>query len=451
MNATQLIQKKRDGEILSAQEISDLIQGITSGAVSDYQASAFLMATWFRGMNLEETAALTKAMVESGEHVDLSSVQGPIVDKHSTGGVGDKVTLILAPLAAACGLKVPSMAGRGLGHTGGTIDKLESIPGWLARQKTEEFLKTLSTVGCAIISQSEKIAPADRKLYALRDVTATIDCIPLITASILSKKIAEGTQGLVLDLKVGNGAFMKSATQARKLGKTISQVAKRSGLKCRVILTSMDQPLGNTAGNTLEVLECIDILKGANAPSVLPQTEHAPCSSSDLKELTLHLCAQMLELGGVCKSVAQGRKLAQSRLEDGSAWRKFIEMIEAQGGSRVDLEQPQGRLPLAEKTITLTAGKRGVLTRIDTETLGWALVEMGAGRKKASDPIDPSVGMILHRKLGARVTADTPLLTLFVNPKISSDDLERIQKSIRGALHITAASKPIAKLVLESL
>ncbi len=447
----QIIRKKRDGEVLTSGEIQDFVQSLTRGDIPDYQVSAFLMATWFKGMNLEETAALTRAMVESGDQVSLQKVQGPKVDKHSTGGVGDKVTLILAPLAAACGLKVPSMAGRGLGHTGGTIDKLEAIPGWQARPSVDEFIKTLQKVGCAIISQSERIAPADRKLYALRDVTSTVDCIPLITASILSKKIAEGTEGLVLDLKVGSGAFMKSVTQARKLGKTILQVAKRSGLNCRVLLTSMDQPLGNTAGNTLEVLECIDILRAGKTKSVLPLLEDAPCGSTDLKELTLQLCAHMLELGGVTKSLAEGRKLAKAKLEDGSAWKKFVEMIEAQGGKASDLEAAQERLPLSAKRFVVRAEKRGVLTRFDTEALGWALVDLGAGRKQAADRIQPDVGIVLHRKLGSRVVPETPIYTVFCSAKMTQAEQDAMTLQLRRTFEISSASKAIQKLVLEVL
>jgi pyrimidine-nucleoside phosphorylase len=449
LNPALVIRKKRDGETLSPQEIHDFIQGVTRGDIPDYQASAFLMATWFEGMNLEETAALTKAMVESGDRVNLSSVQGPKVDKHSTGGVGDKISLILAPLAAACGLKVPSMAGRGLGHTGGTLDKLESIPGWHSRPSLETFIKNLQTVGCSIIGQSERIAPADRKLYALRDVTSTVDCIPLITASILSKKIAEGTDGLVLDLKVGNGAFMKSVTEARKLGKTILQVSKRSGLKCRVVLTSMDQPLGSTAGNTLEVLECMEILRSGKSGPVLPDLPDAAASSADLKELTLHLCAHMLEIGKVVKTLAEGRKLATARLADGSAWKKFVEMVVAQGGKASDLENVAQRLPVSQNRVVVRAGKKGILNRFETEAIGWALVELGAGRKKVTDPIDPTVGIVLHKKLGAKVTADTPLFTVFFKEKETDVRKAEIEKSLLAAVEISSARKALPKLVLE--
>jgi pyrimidine-nucleoside phosphorylase len=451
LNPALLIRKKRDGKVLTTEEIRDFIRGVTSGDIPDYQASAFLMATWFKGMTLDETAALTQAMVESGERIDLSSVGGSIVDKHSTGGVGDKVTLILAPLAAACGLKVPSMAGRGLGHTGGTIDKLEAIPGYQPRPGVDGFIKQLQKTGCAIISQSEKIAPADRKLYALRDVTSTVDCIPLITASILSKKIAEGTHGLVLDLKVGSGAFMKSVTEARKLGKTIHQVAKRSGLKCRVMLTSMDQPLGCAAGNALEVLECIEILRSGKSGPVLPDLPDAAAPSTDLKELTLQLCAQMLELGGVTKTVAEGRKLANARLADGSAWKKFVEMIVAQGGRAKDLETPEKSLPVSTHRRVVRAGKRGILGRFDTEAVGWALVEMGAGRRQVSDAIDPRVGIILHRKLGAKVTPETPLFTVFFREGESNARMIEIEQSLLAATDITSTRKTQAKLVLEVL
>ncbi|MGZ3689804.1 MAG: thymidine phosphorylase, partial [Bdellovibrionota bacterium] len=336
LTPARIIQKKRDGEELEAAEIAGFVRGITSGEVADYQATAFLMAVFFKGMTLDETVALTRAMLESGERYDLSAIPGKKVDKHSTGGVGDKVSLILAPLAAACGLKVPMMSGRGLGHSGGTLDKLESIPGFDVKLSRERFEHVLKNIGCAMIGQSEKIAPADKKLYALRDVTATVECIPLIVASILSKKLAEGTDALVLDVKVGSGAFMKSRDQARKLAKTLTAVARKSGLICRALLTNMDQPLGYAVGNALEVQESIEILMGAKNP------EYA---SGDLRELTIQLCAEMLEAGKIVKGQAEARKLAGARLADGSAWRIFQDLVAAQGGQVQSIRRP-GLLPL---------------------------------------------------------------------------------------------------------
>ncbi|MBC7397278.1 MAG: thymidine phosphorylase, partial [Bdellovibrionales bacterium] len=391
LSIPELIQKKRNNIPLSASEMKQFAQGAATGEIPDYQLSAFLMATYFTGMSFDETANLTRAMVESGEQYDLSKMKGAKVDKHSTGGIGDKVSIILAPLAAACGLKVPMMAGRGLGHTGGTIDKLESIPGYRVVLSKEEFTKIVSEVGCAIISQSKDIAPADRKLYALRDVTATVECIPLITSSILSKKIAEGAQGLVMDIKVGNGAFMKKKTEAMLLAKTLKAVAKRSKVELRATLSNMDQPLGYAAGNALEIYECIEVLKQADLnPYQL--------SSADLKELTIHLCAQMLEVGKIVKNYAQGRKLANAKLVDGSAWEKFKVMVKAQGGDVATLDEPWTYMH-AEKVIEIKCRKKGYVTEMHTEALGRLLIQLGGGRNQVGVDIDHTVGFFFHKKL----------------------------------------------------
>lgn len=440
-----LIQKKRDGGELSREEIHSLISGLMSGEVADYQATAFLMAVFFRNMTLGETVALTEAMLESGERYDLSAVHGAKSDKHSTGGVGDKVSLILAPLAAACGLKVPMMAGRGLGHTGGTIDKLEAISGYQTSLPREKFIDALKKAGCSIIGQNEKIAPADKKLYALRDVTGTIECVPLITASILSKKLAEGTESLVLDIKVGNGAFMKSKEQARKLSKTMIQVGAKLGLPIRAVLSDMSQPLGYAAGNTLEVIECIEILKGDKG------LLHTDVSSTDLRELTLQLCAHMLQLGKITKSLAEARKLANQKLSDGSAWKKFVEMVAAHGGD-VSKIQNTTHLPLSKKTAVIRAGKKGYITAMDTERLGWLLVEMGGGRRQVTDKIDFGVGFVFHRKLGTQVKTGDPLATVYLpeNPKKGSNLSESyVEMEFRKAISITGSRKPVPKLMVE--
>ncbi|OFZ69720.1 MAG: thymidine phosphorylase, partial [Bdellovibrionales bacterium RIFOXYD1_FULL_44_7] len=354
-----IIQKKRDGKELTRQEIHSFIKGISTGEVADYQATAFLMAVYFQGMSLDETVALTEAMLESGEKYDLSHIPGPKVDKHSTGGVGDKVSLILAPLAASCGLKVPMMSGRGLGHTGGTLDKLESISGFNVRLSRKEMESVLAEVGCVMIGQSETIVPADKKLYALRDVTGTVECIPLIVASILSKKVAEGTEGLVLDVKVGNGAFMKSKNEAKQLAKTLTQVAKKMGLKCRAVLTNMNQPLGYAVGNSLEVLESIEVLRNERCRDIaVIQQSAADITSCDLKELTVQLCAHMLDIAGVVKNLNEGRKLAHSKILDGSAWKVFQELVKIQGGSVEEVLEPK-KLRLAPITTTWKAKKRG--------------------------------------------------------------------------------------------
>jgi pyrimidine-nucleoside phosphorylase len=435
----EIIQKKRDSIPLSSAEIETLVRGAVEGKIPDYQLASFLMATYFTGMTFDETANYTKAMFESGEVYDLSKVKGPKVDKHSTGGLGDKVSIILAPLAAACGLKVPMMAGRGLGHTGGTIDKLESIPGFRAVLTKEEFVKNLQEIGCAIISQSSAIAPADRIFYALRDVTATIECIPLITASILSKKIAEGTQSLVMDIKVGNGAFLKKKTDAIALAKTMKAVAKRSHLELRATLSNMDQPLGYAVGNALEVYECIEIMKN----------EHMnPYSlgSSDLKELTLHLCAQMLEAGKVVKNVSEGRKLATRKLQDGSAWKKFLDMIRAQGGDTTTLEEPWRYLK-AEKVIEVQAPRKGYVSEMQSEGLGRLLIALGGGRNSVGEPIDHSVGFLFHKKLGSLVRSGDTLVTVFGK---NTSNFRQIEERIHSLIKITTAKKAAPKLILEA-
>jgi pyrimidine-nucleoside phosphorylase len=439
LSAPEFIQKKRDRVPLAPEEIKKFVQDSTQGKIPDYQITAFLMATYFTGMSLEETAALTTAMVESGERYDLSKIKGAKVDKHSTGGIGDKVSIILAPLAAACGLKVPMMAGRGLGHTGGTIDKLEAIPGYRVVLTPEEFTSILQTVGCSIVSQSAKIAPADKMYYALRDVTATIECIPLITSSILSKKIAEGAQGLVMDIKVGNGAFMKKKTEAMILAKTLRAVGKKAGLEVRATLSNMDQPLGYSAGNAIELYECIEILKNE------PLNPYS-LSSSDLKELTLHLCAHMLEVGKVVKNLAEGRKLATQKLADGSAWKKFFEMVTAHGGDTSYLTEPW-KLTQAPKVIEVHAKKKGYITEMDTEGLGRLLIRLGGGRNTVGEPIDHRVGFFFHHRLGSMVKADTQLVTIFGNEQTQ---FKEIEDALRRMIKISSSKKMAPKLILEA-
>jgi len=448
---SQIIEKKRDGHELKRDEIRDFIQGVTSGEVADYQASAFLMAVYFKGMTITETIALTEAMVESGERYDLSGVSGPKVDKHSTGGVGDKVSLILAPLAAACGLKVPMMSGRGLGHSGGTLDKLESITGFDVRLDRARFEHVLKTVGCAMIGQSASIVPADRKLYALRDVTGTVECIPLITASILSKKIAEGAQGLVLDVKVGSGAFMKSKDQARKLAKSCIAVSKKMGLKTRAVLTDMSQPLGCAVGNSLEVIESIEILRNSKASD---SKGGAETCSSDLKELTIQLCAHMIELGGLTKNSVEARKLAHARLADGSAWKIFKQLVESQGGSADQIESPQSKLPKTTRTVTWKAKKRGYIARIETAEIGRILVELGGGRKRAEDAVDPRVGLVFHRKLGARVVSGDAIVTVHLPDKAPAGGTPEVlwgalEARFQAAIEISSSRKPVPRLIFE--
>jgi len=435
-NPVWTIEKKRDGRELTREEITNFVCGLLNGETAEYQATAFLMAVYFKGMSLQETVYLTEAMLNSGERYDLSHITGPKVDKHSTGGVGDKVSLILAPLAAACGLKVPMMSGRGLGHSGGTLDKLESIAGFDVHLSRQRFEEVLTELGCAMIGQSEKIAPVDKKLYALRDVTGTVECIPLIVASILSKKLAEGTEALVLDVKVGSGAFMKTREQARKLAKTLIAVARKMNLPCRALLTDMNQPLGYAVGNALEVMESIQVLQNE---------KQADASSLDLKELSVQLCAHMLEIGKVTRNLAEGRTLARRKLSDGGAWKIFQQMVREQGGDVEQVLDPS-KLPRAPKVISWAAKKRGFITKMDTETLGKILVELGGGRKKASDSVDPGVGLLFHKKLGARVQAGEPLVTVHASDQANLAELE---ERFLGAVTVSDVRKPVPKLIFE--
>jgi len=436
VNPVWIIEKKRDGKELTGDEIRGFIEGLQTGETTDYQATAFLMAVYFNGMTLQETIALTEIMLNSGERYKLSHIPGSKVDKHSTGGVGDKVSLILAPLAAACGLKVPMMSGRGLGHSGGTLDKLESIAGFNVNLPRDQFEKVLADTGVAMIGQSAKIAPIDKKLYALRDVTGTVECIPLIVASILSKKLAEGTEALVLDVKTGSGAFMKTREQAKKLAKMLIQVAKKMDLPSRALVTNMNQPLGFAVGNSLEVLESIQVLRNE---------KQGDLGSADLKELTIQLCAHMLDVGKAVKNVTEGRALARKKLSDGSAWKVFQEMVKIQGGSLEQIHDTS-RLPLAPQVAQLKAKRRGYVNSMDTEMIGKILVELGGGRKKASDTVDPGVGMLFHKKLGSRVQPGDTLVTLYMAEGTKPD---AILETLTSTIHIGELRKPVSKLVLE--
>jgi pyrimidine-nucleoside phosphorylase len=424
-----IIQKKRDGSQLTKEEIEYFISGVVKNEIPDYQASALLMAIFFKGLTVDETMALTESMLKSGERYEFRSVTGPKVDKHSTGGVGDKVSIILAPLAAACGLKVPMMSGRGLGHSGGTLDKLESITGFKTQLSYSEMSEMLKTVGCGMIGQSEKMVPADRKLYALRDVTGTVECIPLITASIVSKKVAEGTEAIVFDVKVGSGAFMKTLSEAKKLSQSLVKVSRKLGLKSRALLTNMNQPLGSAVGNGLEIEECIAVLKNENHPEF---------AYGDLKELTLQLCSHMLELSGIVKNIAQGRKLACQKLQDGSAWTKFQELVKAQGGQIAPFKE-------APRVTIWKAKKGGFLTQMDTEVIGRILVELGGGRKKVSDGVDPSVGLLFYKKLGAKVSSGEPIVKVFSK---TDTNLTELEEFFNSAIQISKIRKAVPKLVL---
>ncbi len=383
--APELIRTTRDGGELGQADIAWLIDGYTRGAVADEQMAAMAMAIFFRGLEPAELRAWTDAMIASGQRLDLSSVPLPTVDKHSTGGVGDKVSLILAPLVASCGAAVPQLSGRGLGHTGGTLDKLEAVPGWRAGLSAGEFLATLSKVGCVIAAAGSDLAPADRKLYALRDVTGTVESIPLIASSIMSKKIAEGTGALVLDVKVGSGAFMRELDRARALARTMVRLGQESGVRTTALLTAMDAPLGRAVGNAVEVAESIDTLRGAGP--------------ADLVEVTLALAREMLALAGIDAEPAQA-------LADGRALAKYRQMIAAQGGD------PDAPLPEAPHVQLVRAEDGGYLRRLDALAVGVAAWRLGAGRARKEDQVSPGAGVICLAKPGEKVSAGQPLLEL---------------------------------------
>ncbi len=392
-----LIRKKRDGGALSTAEIEYIVDGYTAGSIPDYQIAAWLMAVLLRGMTRAELAALTNAMLHSGEVLDLSFLPATRVDKHSTGGVGDKTSLVLAPLVAAGGLYVPMISGRGLGHTGGTLDKLESIPGFRVGLSVPEFHRVLKACGTAMIGQTEKIAPADRKLYALRDVTGTVESPNLICASIMSKKLAEGTDALVLDVKTGSGAFMKKEEDAVHLAELMVETGERMGKQMVALITNMDQPLGRMVGNAMEMQECIEILHGGGP--------------EDLRELCLHLAAWMFYLGGASKTVADGKLLSEQIIASGKAFERFRQMVELQGGDVSAIDDPT-RLPSADHHVDVPSPSAGYVTEILCEQVGTACVILGGGRERKEDSVDPAVGIVIHKKIGDRVGAGEPLCTI---------------------------------------
>jgi pyrimidine-nucleoside phosphorylase len=416
MHVPELIRRKRDGEKLSTEDLQALVKGYTDGEIPDYQMSAFLMAVFFQLMDSEELGAWSEAMLRSGQVLDLSDIRGTKVDKHSTGGVGDKVSLILAPLAAAAGLKVPMISGRGLGHTGGTLDKLESIPGFDVNQSVERFRALVDEFGLGLIGQTGEIAPADKKLYALRDVTATVECIPLIASSIMSKKLAEGIDALVLDVKVGSGAFMKNVDNARELGETMIGIGEAMGTKVRALITDMDQPLGLTVGNTLEVIESIETLRGEGP--------------EDITEITVELVCEMLDAAGKVDDRAYTKKMLYELLNDGSALHVFREIIEAQGGNPAVCDDPS-IMKAADHVVTFDAPKSGVIEHINAEEIGLAALELGAGRKTKEDDIDHAVGLVFRKKRGAQVESGEPILEIHHNGRGLDDCIARIESAIR--------------------
>ncbi len=394
LDARSILRQKRDGGSHRPQDLRAFLAGFARGEIPDYQMSAWLMAAFQRGLNEEETFAMTLALLESGRRFEWSSLARPVADKHSTGGVGDKVSLILAPLAAACGVAVPMVAGRGLGHTGGTLDKLESIPGFRTQLAPEAMAAQLHSLGAFIVGQGPELAPADGSIYALRDVTATVEFLPFIISSIVSKKIAEGAKALAYDVKCGDGAFMKTADEARALARGLVSVTRKLGASAAALLTDMSQPTGRSIGNALEVTEAVDVLRGGGP--------------TDTRELTLQLTAEMLALAGRESDRSAGRSLAERTLQSGQAWSLFVRLVEAQGGDPAAVEDP-GRLPRAPIQVPVRAERSGVVGAIETRAMGELVVQLGGGRQRKESAVDPRIGIVLERKVGDAVEAGETL------------------------------------------
>jgi pyrimidine-nucleoside phosphorylase len=431
MRTVDLIHKKRDGGELTAEEISHLVESYNSGAIPDYQMSAFLMAVYFAGMTDREVSAFTDSIVRSGETVDLSSIPGPKVDKHSTGGVGDKTSLIAAPVAAAAGVIVPKISGRALGHTGGTLDKLESIPGMRTDLSLDEFRSQLGEVGLCFIGQSSEVTPAEGKLYSLRDVTATVDSIPLIASSIMSKKLTIASDALVLDVKVGSGAFMKRQTEARKLAQMMVGIGRRVDRRVQALITDMNQPLGYAVGNAVEIMEVSQVLHNEGP--------------DDLKRLSLELAARMIFLAKVVPTLDDARELALQKLADGSAFRKFRDVIQAQGGDPKALDKFE-LLPNATGMREITSPRAGYVTVIDAEGVGSASGLLGASREQKEDKIDAAVGLILEAKVGDKVEAGSVLCRLYYTKEERVDDAADL---VEDAFRISSQKPESRELILE--
>ncbi len=435
----EIIRAKRDGQALSGEDIAAFIAGLTSGAVSEGQAAAFAMAVFFRGMNLEERVHLTRAMTRSGVTLDwrAADLPGPVVDKHSTGGVGDNVSLMLAPMLAACGAYVPMISGRGLGHTGGTLDKLDSIPGYVSQPDLELFRRVVAQAGCAIIGQTADLAPADRRLYAIRDVTATVESIALITASILSKKLAAGLQGLVMDVKTGSGAFMPTLPGARDLAESIAGVANGAGLPTIALITDMNEPLASAAGNAVEVRNAVDYLTGARRDVRL----HA---------VTLALGAELLRLSGLANDVAAARAALERALASGAAAERFERMVALLGGPRNFLGSAASMLPAAPVVVAALPERAGFVQQIDVRAVGMAVVELGGGRARAADAVDPAVGFTRLAGLGAEVGPSAPLALVHArNEARARTAAERLRGAYRIGAAPPAASDPVVARIDE--
>ena len=435
MNTVELIIKKRNGKVLSKEEIKYLVDSYTKRKIPDYQFSALLMAILLKGMNKEETAYLTEAMLHSGKVIDLSSIKGPKIDKHSTGGVGDKTSLILAPVVASAGINVPMISGRGLGHTGGTLDKLESIPGFRTNLSLREYKSVLKKCGAVLIGQTKDIAPADKLIYSLRDVTGTVESIPLITGSIMSKKLAEGIDGLVLDVKTGSGAFMRETTDAVELANSLISTAKSFSKKVIAFITDMNQPLGYYIGNWFEVYESIKVLRGE--------------TNNDLAELSLKLSGAMIYLGGKAKSIDDGVRLAELQIDSGKAFEKFVEIVKLQGGDTNFILNPE-IYPKSKVVREIRSSVSGIVKEIDTYKVGMSALELGAGRKTLGDKIDPKAGIILKPKIGDKIKKGEIIAKLYSN---SEGKIKTARKLLTDAITFseekTFKPKLIKKIINE--
>jgi pyrimidine-nucleoside phosphorylase/thymidine phosphorylase len=431
--AVDVIQKKRDGHALSREEITQFVSAYTAGSLPDYQASALTMAVFFRGMDKGETVALTEAMMRSGEVLDLSDLPGPKADKHSTGGVGDKTSLVLAPLVAACGVYVPMISGRGLGHTGGTLDKLEAIPGFRVGLSLPEFKDALRKTRLGLIGQTPEIAPADRKLYALRDVTGTVESRPLIAASIMSKKMAEGIDALVLDVKTGDGAFMQKYEDSKALAETMVEIGRGMGKKIQALITDMDQPLGLAAGNGLETIECIETLRGGGP--------------ADMRDLSIELAAWMLHLVDSPKGLDAARAKVKDALLSGRGLETFRRTIEIQGGDPKVCDDTS-RIAAARESVELRAPRAGVVTRIACRAVGHAIMLLGGGRETVQSRIDPAVGVVLRRKVGDAVASGESLATIHANDRARLAEVEERLSSAFSIGDVPAPPRPLVHTIL---
>jgi len=429
MNPTEIIRKKRDGGTLTRQEMEFLIKGFVEDRIPDYQMSAFLMAVYLRGMDFDETAMFTDIMLHSGVVVDLKSIPGIKVDKHSTGGVGDKVSLILAPMVAACGVPVPMISGRGLGHTGGTLDKLEAIPSFRTNLSLKEYQSVIRDIGLVMIGQTAEIAPADKKMYALRDVTGTVECIPLIAGSIMSKKLAEGIDALVLDIKTGRGAFMQSEERAIELAQTLIAIGEKFGKRTVGFLTDMNQPLGYAVGNWLEVVECVECLRGYEVP--------------DLMEVTYALGGTMLMLGKKAATIQEGIATCRKAVESGRAFDKFLDMVKRQGGDRSYIERPE-TYPKSRCLREIRSTCSGDLDSIDALEVGFVAIMLGAGRMKVDDAIDPKAGIMLKKKVGDAVEAGETLAVLYTDRE---DVVENVVHRLERAFVVATEPSPALPLI----